>query len=79
MRPDACGICLLKQTASGAQSVTSTSKIKGFRNLEADLSALFHMNLQKKYCKTNDFLNNFEPFCYQTKIKINLVKKYKNK
>ena len=75
MRPDACGICLLKQNASGAKSVTSTSKIKGFRNLEADLSALFHMNLQKKYCKTNDF---FE-FCYQTKIKINLVKKYKNK
>ena len=79
MRPDACGICLLKQNASGAQSVTSTSKIKGFRNLEADLSALFHMNLQKKYCKQTIFLNNFEPFCYQTKIKINLVKKYKNK
>ena len=57
MRPDACGICLLKQNASGAQSVTSTSKIKGFRNLEADLSALFHMNLQKKYCKTNDFFD----------------------
>ena len=41
MRPDACGICLLKQTASGAQSVTSPSKIEGFREFEADLSALF--------------------------------------
>ena len=41
MRPDACGICLLKQTASGAQSVASPSKIEGFRELEADLSALF--------------------------------------
>ena len=34
MRPDACGICLLKQTASGAQSVTSPSKIEGFREFE---------------------------------------------
>ncbi len=33
--------CLLKQTASGAQSVTSPSKIEGFREFEADLSALF--------------------------------------
>ena len=41
MRPDANGICLLKQTASGAQSVTSPSKIEGFREFEADLSALF--------------------------------------
>ena len=41
MRPDACGICLLKQTASGAQSITSPSKIEGFREFEADLSALF--------------------------------------
>ena len=41
MRPDACGICLLKQTASGAQSVTSPQKIEGFREFEADLSALF--------------------------------------
>ena len=40
MRPDACGICLLKQTASGAQSVTSPSKIEGVREFEADLSAL---------------------------------------
>ena len=40
MRPDACGICLLKQTASGAQSVTSPSKIEEFREFEADLSAL---------------------------------------
>ena len=39
MRPDACGICLLKQTASGAQSVTSPSKIEGFREFEADLHA----------------------------------------
>ena len=38
MRPDANGICLLKQTASGAQSVTSPSKIEGFREFEADLS-----------------------------------------
>ena len=42
MRPDACGICLLKQTASGAQSVTSPSKIEGLREFEADLSALFY-------------------------------------
>ena len=35
------GICLLKQTASGAQSVASPSKIEGFREFEADLSALF--------------------------------------
>ena len=42
MRPDAFGICLLKQTASGAQSVTSPSKIEGFREFEADLSALFY-------------------------------------
>ena len=41
MRPDACGICLLKQTASGAQSITSPSKIERFREFEADLSALF--------------------------------------
>ena len=41
MRPDACGICLLKQTASGVQSVTSPSKIEGFREFEVDLSALF--------------------------------------
>ena len=41
MRPDACGRCLLKQTASGAQSVTSPSKIEGYREFEADLFALF--------------------------------------
>ena len=41
MRPDAFGICLLKQTASGAQSVASPSKIEGFRELEADLPVLF--------------------------------------
>ena len=46
MRPDACGICLLKQTASGAQSVTSPSKIEGFREFEADLSALFSEKLR---------------------------------
>ena len=40
MRPDAYGICLPKQTASGEQSVTSPSKIEGFRVFEADLSAL---------------------------------------
>ena len=44
MRPDACGICLLKQTASGAQSVTSPSKIEGCREFEVDLSALFFTN-----------------------------------
>ena len=37
------GTCLLKQTASGAQSVTRPSKIEGFREFEADLSALFHI------------------------------------
>ena len=40
MRLDTFGICLLKQTASSAQSVTSPSKIEGFREVEADLSAL---------------------------------------
>ena len=43
MRPDARGICLLKQTASGAQSVTSPSKIEGFREFEEDLSALLYI------------------------------------
>ena len=47
MRPDACGICLLKQTASGAQSVTSPSKIEGFREFEADLSTLFLVRNEK--------------------------------
>ena len=42
MRLDAFGICLLKQTASSAQSVASPSKIAGFREFEADLSALFY-------------------------------------
>ena len=37
------GICLLKQTASGAQSVTSPSKIEGLKALEADLSALLNI------------------------------------
>ena len=41
MRLDAFGICLLKQTASSAQSVASPSKIEGFRKFETDLSALF--------------------------------------
>ena len=41
MRLDAFGICLLKQTASSAQSVASPSKIEGFREFEPDLSALF--------------------------------------
>ena len=49
MRPDACGICLLKQTASGAQSVTSPSKIEGFREFEADLSALFYVKGESKW------------------------------
>ena len=47
MRTDACGICLLKQTASGAQSVTSPSKIEGFREFEADLSDLFLVRNEK--------------------------------
>ena len=47
MRLDAFGICLLKQTASSAQSVASPSKLEGFREFEADLSALF--------CKQNAF------------------------
>ena len=34
------GICLLQQTASGAQSETSPSKIEEFREFEVDLSAL---------------------------------------
>ena len=50
MRPDACGICLLKQTASGAQSVTSPSKTEGFREFEADLSALFCIKLSQIIC-----------------------------
>ena len=54
MRPDACGICLLKQTASGAQSVTSPSKIEGFREFEADLSALFCINHLKSSLKYID-------------------------
>ena len=41
MRLDAFGICLLKQTASSAQSVASPSKIEEFREFKADLSALF--------------------------------------
>ena len=42
MRLDVFGICLLKQTASSAQSVASPSKIEGFGEFEADLSALFY-------------------------------------
>ena len=42
MRLDAFGICLLKQTASSAQSAASPSKIEGFREFEADLSALIY-------------------------------------
>ena len=53
MRPDAFGICLLKQTASGAQSVASPSKIEGFRELEADLSALF-INTERKGRKKDE-------------------------
>ena len=53
MRLDAFGICLLKQTASGAQSVTSPSKIEGFREFEADLSALF-LNINKERDEKNE-------------------------
>ena len=34
MRPDAFGICLLKQTASGAQSVTSPSSLRDSGSLK---------------------------------------------
>ncbi len=67
MRPDACGICLLKQTASGAQSVTSPSKIEGFREFEADLSALFLylgriVGVQKHFVQTRRSRNEVEIF-----------------
>ncbi len=39
------------QSASGAQSVTSLSKIEGFREFEADLSALFFCNKKEARCK----------------------------
>ena len=42
MRLDALGLCVIKLTASGAQSVASLSKIEGFGESEADLSALFY-------------------------------------
>ena len=53
MRLDAFGICLLKQTASGAQSVASPSKIEGFREFEADLSALF-LNINRERDEKNE-------------------------
>ena len=64
MRPDAFGICLLKQTASGAQSVASPSKIEGFREIEADLSALFLYKLindplQYSYCFLRSIIVGF--------------------
>ena len=67
MRPDACGRCLLKQTASGAQSVTSPSKIEGFRKFEADLSALFLylgriVGVQKHFVQTRRSRNEVEIF-----------------
>ena len=67
MRPDACGICLLKQTASGAKSVTSPSKIEGFREFEADLSALFLylgriVGVQKHVVQTRRSRNEVEIF-----------------
>ena len=49
MWPDARGICLLKQTASGTQSVASPSKIEGCREFEADLSALFYVKGESKW------------------------------
>ena len=48
MRLDAFGICLLKQTASSAQSVASPSTSEGFREFEADLSALSCHSMQEK-------------------------------
>ena len=55
MRLDAFGICLLKQTASSAQSVASPSKIEGFREFEADLSALFYkIATTEKDCPIDD-------------------------
>ena len=58
MRLDAFGICLLKQTASSAQSVASPSKIEGFREFEADLSALFCLNTES-LCFQKQKKNNF--------------------
>ena len=72
MRPDACGICLLKQTASGAQSVTSPSKLEGFREFEADLSALFcnRKLLQKIFNAGKEFKD------FQNKLRTDLVENY---
>ena len=53
MRLDAFGICLLKQTASSAQSIASPLKIVGFREFEADLSALF-LNINKERDEKNE-------------------------
>ena len=53
MRLDAFGICLLKQTASSAQSIASPLKIEGFREFEADLSALF-LNINKERDEKNE-------------------------
>ena len=40
------------QSASGAQSGTSPSRIEGFREFEADLSALFSIKFFHKKIKT---------------------------
>ena len=73
------GTCLLKQTASGAQSVTSPSKIEGFREFEADLSALFHIEAMaavrrasKKFynCRKKELTGIF----YRCRIKITSTK-----
>ena len=57
--------CLLKQTASGAQSVTSPSKIEGFREFEADLSALFFTEISCEEVDTVRIMY-FAVFCYST-------------
>ena len=73
------GTCLLKQTASGAQSVTRPSKIEGFREFEADLSALFHIEamaavrrVSKKFynCRKKELTEMF----YRCRIKTTSTK-----
>ena len=65
MRPDVCGICLLKQTASGAQSVSSPSKIENFREFEADMSDLSCGNNDAISIKNNyfSFQNRYSRIC----------------
>ena len=41
--------CQLKLTVLGSQSGASPSRIEGFREFEADLSALFYHNIIEKF------------------------------